>query len=103
VSVAEAQAASASIGARAASDNLRSIGRAGRALRARGVLIVRLPSNQGEVMNLAPRSILLLVAVILFLLVAFNVAVGDIGLLPLGLAAFAAAFLLDGGGLSLRR
>ena len=54
-------------------------------------------------MNLSPRSILLLVAVILFLLVAFNVAFGDVGLLPLGLAAFAAAFLLDGGGLSLRR
>lgn len=54
-------------------------------------------------MNLGPRSILLLAAVVLFLLVAFNVAIGSVGLLPLGLAAFAAAFLLDGGGFSLRR
>jgi hypothetical protein len=54
--------------------------------------------------SLTPRSILLLVAVICFLLAAFSVAVGDIGLVPLGLAAFAAAFLLgDGGGFSLRR
>ena len=54
-------------------------------------------------MSLAPRSILLIVAVILFLLVAFNVALGTVQLLPLGLAAFAAAFVLDGGGLNLRR
>lgn len=54
-------------------------------------------------MSLSPRSILLLVAVVLFLLTAFNVAIASVGLLPLGLAAFAAAFLLDGGGLNLRR
>ena len=55
-------------------------------------------------MSLTPRSILLIVAVICFLLAAFSVAVGAIGLVPLGLAAFAAAFLLgDGGGFSLRR
>ncbi len=53
--------------------------------------------------SLTPRSILLLVAVICFLLAAFSVAVGSVGLVPLGLAAFAAAFLLDGGGFKLRR
>jgi hypothetical protein len=54
--------------------------------------------------SLTPRSILLLVAVIAFLLAALSVSVGSIGLVPLGLAAFAAAFLLgDGGGFSLRR
>jgi hypothetical protein len=54
--------------------------------------------------SLTPRSILLLVAVVAFLLAAFSVAVGNIGLVPLGLAAFAAAFLLgDRGGFSLRR
>lgn len=55
-------------------------------------------------MSLTPRSILLLVAVIAFLLAAFGMAVGTIGLVPLGLAAFAAAFLLgDGGRFNLRR
>ncbi|HYI66014.1 MAG TPA: hypothetical protein VEW95_03735 [Candidatus Limnocylindrales bacterium] len=54
-------------------------------------------------MSLAPRSILLLVAVICFVLAAFNVAIGTVGLVPLGLAAFAAAFLLGDGGLNLRR
>ena len=54
-------------------------------------------------MSLTPRSILLLIAVVLFLLVAFNVAFGTVALLPLGLAAFAGAFLLDGGGFSLKR
>lgn len=54
-------------------------------------------------MSLAPRSILLLVAVICFVLAAFSVAIGTIGLVPLGLAAFAAAFLLGDGGLNLRR
>jgi hypothetical protein len=101
--VGDVQATSASIGASAAA-MFRSIPCAVR-LRApaRRVLIVRRPSNQGEVMSLTPRSILLLVAVILFLLVAFNVALGTVSLLPLGLAAFAAAFLLDGSGFSLRR
>jgi len=54
--------------------------------------------------SLSPRSILLLVAVVCFVLAAFSVAIGTVGLVPLGLAAFAAAFLLgDGGGFSLRR
>ena len=53
--------------------------------------------------NLGVRSILLLVAVVCFLLAAFGVALGDLSLLPLGLAFFAAAFLVgDGGGLNLR-
>jgi hypothetical protein len=50
-------------------------------------------------MSLGPRSILLIVAVVLFLLDAFGVALGTVGLLPLGLAAFAAAFLIGDGGL----
>ena len=55
-------------------------------------------------MSLTPRSILLLAAVVAFLLAAFGVAIGTVDLVPLGLAAFAAAFLLgDGGGFSLRR
>lgn len=54
-------------------------------------------------MSLTPRSILLIVAVILFLLAAFGIALGTIQLVPLGLAAFAAAFVLGDGGLSLRR
>ena len=54
-------------------------------------------------MSLTPRTILLLVAVILFLLLAFGIQLGTIGLLPLGLAAFAGAFLLGDGGFNLRR
>ncbi len=54
-------------------------------------------------MSLTPRTILLLVAVILFLLLTFGIALGSIALLPLGLAAFAGAFLLGDGGLNLRR
>jgi hypothetical protein len=42
-----------------------------------------------------PGAILLLVAVVLFLLAAFNVALGDLDLVTLGLAAFAGSFLLD--------
>ena len=48
------------------------------------------------------RSILLLVAVVLFVLAAVGVGFGEIGLVPLGLAFFAAAFLLGDGGLNLR-
>jgi len=48
-------------------------------------------------------SILLIVAVVCFLLVAFGVALGNIGLLGVGLAAFAGAFLFGGGGINLRR
>lgn len=40
------------------------------------------------------RSLLLIVAVVLFALSAFNVDVGDISLVALGLAAFAASFLI---------
>lgn len=54
-------------------------------------------------MSLAPRSILILVAVILFLLATFGVALGTIALVPLGLAFFAAAFLVGDGGFALRR
>jgi hypothetical protein len=46
---------------------------------------------------------LLLIAVILFILLALGIQLGSIGLLPLGLAAFAGAFLLGEGGLNLRR
>ena len=48
------------------------------------------------------RSILLLVAVVLFVLAAVGVALGDVSLVPLGLAFFAAAFLIGDGGLNLR-
>jgi len=52
--------------------------------------------------SLTPRTILLLVAVILFVLLALGIQVGSIALLPLGLAAFAGSFLLGDGGLKLR-
>jgi hypothetical protein len=52
--------------------------------------------------SLTPRTILLLVAVILFVLLAVGVQLGSVALLPLGLAAFAGAFLLGDGGLKLR-
>lgn len=53
-------------------------------------------------MSLTPRTLLLLVAVILFVLLAVGVQLGSVALLPLGLAAFAGAFLLGDGGLKLR-
>lgn len=53
-------------------------------------------------MNLSIRSILLLVAVVLFVLAAVGVSLGDVGLVPLGLAFFAGAFLVGEGGLGLR-
>jgi hypothetical protein len=43
-----------------------------------------------------PGAILLLVAVVLFLLAAFDVALGTLDLAMLGLAAFAGSFLLEG-------
>jgi hypothetical protein len=49
------------------------------------------------------RSILLIVAVILFLMAVFGVALGTLDLVPLGLAALAAAFLFGDTGFSLRR
>jgi hypothetical protein len=54
-------------------------------------------------MNASPGSILLIIAVVLFLLAAFKVALGSLVLVTLGLAAFAASFLLGGGGLKFRR
>jgi hypothetical protein len=42
-----------------------------------------------------PGAILLLVAVVLFLLAAFDVAVGSLDLVTLGFATFAGSFLLD--------
>jgi hypothetical protein len=52
--------------------------------------------------NLSIRSILLLVAVVLFVLAAIGVNIGDVSLVPLGLAFFASAFLVAEGGLGLR-
>ena len=54
-------------------------------------------------MALTPRTILLLIAVIFFLLAAFGIGLGNLNLMLLGLAAFAAAFLLGDGGINLRR
>ena len=45
-------------------------------------------------MNMGLRSILLLVAVVLFVIAALNVSVGDISLVTLGFAFFAASFLV---------
>jgi hypothetical protein len=40
-------------------------------------------------------GLLLIAAVVLFLLGAFGASLGDLKLIPLGLAAFAASFLLS--------
>ena len=53
--------------------------------------------------NLSIRSILLLVAVVLFVLAAVGVSLGTIGVEPLGLAFFAGAFLVSESGFGLRR
>ena len=53
-------------------------------------------------MNMGLRSILLLVAVVLFVLAAVGISLGDISLVALGLAFFAGAFLLGDGGLNVR-
>ena len=45
-------------------------------------------------MRLTGRSILLLFAVLLFVLAAVGVDVGALALVPLGLACFAAAFIV---------
>ena len=45
-------------------------------------------------MTLTARSILLLIAVILFVLAALGIDLGAISLVSLGLAAFAGAFLV---------
>jgi len=44
----------------------------------------------------SPTGILLIVAVVLFVLAAIGLSLGDTALVPLGLAAFAAAFLFKG-------
>jgi hypothetical protein len=44
--------------------------------------------------SFGPRAILLIIAVILFVLAAIGVSISSIALEPLGLAAFAAAFLV---------
>lgn len=55
-------------------------------------------------MNLGVRSILLIVAIICFVLAAVQVDLAQLNLQPLGLAFFAAAFLVgDGDGFNLRR
>ncbi len=43
-----------------------------------------------------PGAILLLIAVVLFLLAAFDVSLGTLDLVTLGFAAFAGSFLLEG-------
>jgi hypothetical protein len=45
-------------------------------------------------MNLNARSLLLIVAVILFVLEALGIGLGAVSLVSLGLAAFAGAFLV---------
>ena len=50
-------------------------------------------------MDLSPRSILLIIAVICFVLAAIGVGLGGISLTAIGLAAFAGAFLVGEGGL----
>jgi hypothetical protein len=52
--------------------------------------------------NLSIRSILILVAVVIFVLAAFDVSLGTVGLVPLGLAVFAGAFLVSEGGFGIR-
>jgi hypothetical protein len=47
-------------------------------------------------MSMKPSAILLLIAVVLFLLAAFSVNLGSLDLVTLGLAAFAASFLVEG-------
>ena len=54
-------------------------------------------------MNLSVRSILLLVAVVIFVLAAFGMSISSVSLVPLGLAFFAGAFLVGEGGFPLRR
>ena len=53
-------------------------------------------------MNMGLRSILLLVAVVLFLIAALGVSVGSISLVTLGFAFFAGSFLVGEGGLNVR-
>ncbi len=48
-------------------------------------------------MRITPSTILLILAVLVFLLAAFGVVLGTLALVPLGLALFAASFLVDRG------
>jgi hypothetical protein len=43
--------------------------------------------------GISPKGVLLLASVLLFLLAAFGVSLGEVDLLALGLAAFAASFI----------
>ena len=52
-------------------------------------------SGEEDTMSMKPGAILLLVAVVLFLLAAFDVELGTLNLVTLGFAAFAGSFLLD--------
>jgi hypothetical protein len=54
-------------------------------------------------MRLTVRSLLLLVAVVLFVLAAVGVDLGTLAVVPLGLACFAAAFIVPDTMLSARR
>jgi hypothetical protein len=58
-------------------------------------------TGEGEEMRIGLKSILLIVAIVLFLLEVFTD--GFRNGIPLGLAAFAAAFLVEGAGWRLRR
>jgi fatty acid desaturase len=63
---------------------------------------LRQPQPKEISMNVGLRSILLIVAIVCFVLAAIGVGFGAIGLVPLGLAFFAGAFLVGDGGLNLR-
>ena len=54
-------------------------------------------------MSLTLRMLLLVVAVIIFVIAAFGVKVGDVSLVALGLAFFAGAFLVPDAALGPRR
>ena len=54
-------------------------------------------------MSFTLRMLLLLVAVIIFVIAAFGVKVGDVSLVALGLAFFAGAFLVPDAPLAARR
>jgi hypothetical protein len=48
------------------------------------------------------RSVLLIIAVVCFVVAALGVGFANVNFVAIGLAAFAGAFLVDGGGLRLR-
>ena len=52
-------------------------------------------------MNFNLRSLLLLIAIVCFVLAAIGIGLGGVDLIAIGLAAFAGAFLVDGGGFRL--